>query len=117
MNAYKKAEETYNNLYFLTVRLDYNTKSYGQWFYFKVKRKDTHFTFSRTGSKSYKFMIINMTKNSSLFGKGLKISVCRNGIWGKEGSNIKYYRNSLRREEIFSDNDDQSPIASLKSSP
>lgn len=97
MNAYKKVEDNYSFLYFLTVRLDYNTKSYGQWFYFKVKRKENHFTFNKSERKSYKFMIINMTKNSSLFGRGLKISVCRNGTWGKEGRNIRYYKNSLRR--------------------
>jgi hypothetical protein len=97
MDSYKNSGDNYNHLYFLTVRLDYNTKSYGQWFYFKLKRRENHFTFSKQGNHAYKFMIINMTKNSSLFGKGLKISVCRNGIWGKEGTNIKYYRNSLRR--------------------
>jgi hypothetical protein len=47
-------------------------------------------------------MIINMTKNSSLFGRGLKVSVCRDGQWGKEGENIRYYRNSLRRDEQIS---------------
>lgn len=45
-------------------------------------------------------MIINMTKSSSMFGKGLKISVCRNGVWRKEGININYYKNSLKREDL-----------------
>lgn len=45
-------------------------------------------------------MIINMTKSSSMFGKGLKISVCRKGVWRKEGININYYKNSLRREDV-----------------
>lgn len=101
IGKFKKDKEVFNHLYFLTVRLDYNTKSYGQWFYFKVKRARTTFSFSRNGgSNLFKFMIINMTKNSSLFGKGLKISVCRNGVWRKEGLNINYYKNSLRREEL-----------------
>lgn len=65
------------------MRFDYNTKSYGQWFYFKLKRKEPPFSFSRQMGNHFKFMIINMTKNSSMFGKGLKVSVCRNGIWRK----------------------------------
>ena len=85
-------------LYLLTVRLDYNTKSYGQWFYFKVSRKEKLFSFNRAVNNMYKFMIVNLTKSTSMFGKGLKISVCRNGQWRKEGINIKYYKNSLRRE-------------------
>ena len=44
-------------------------------------------------------MLVNMTKTSSMFGLGLKISVCRNGVWRKEGTNIKYYQNSLRRDD------------------
>ena len=85
--------------YILSVRLDYNTKSYGQWFYFKVKRQSKGYSFSRSRPNLYRFLIINMTKNSSLFGKGLKVSVCRKGVWGKEGTSIKYYKNSLSREE------------------
>ena len=57
----------------LTIRLDYNTKSYGQWFYFNVKRKEKVYSFSRTEKNLYKFMIINMTKSTSMFGDGLKI--------------------------------------------
>ena len=84
----------------LTIRLDYNTKSYGQWFYFNVKRKEKVYSFSRTEKNLYKFMIINMTKSTSMFGDGLKISVCRNGVWRKEGTNIKYYQNSIRKDEF-----------------
>jgi hypothetical protein len=85
--------------YLLTIRLDYNTKSYGQWFYFKVNRKVPPFSFSRQSSTNmFKFMIVNMTKSTSMFGRGLKISVCRNGVWKKEGTNIRYYKNSLRRD-------------------
>ena len=80
METYRKVGERHQGLYLLTVRLDYNTRSYGQWFYFKVKRVYGN----RNGPPiTYKFMIINMTKNSSLFGKGLKVSVCRDGSWGK----------------------------------
>ena len=79
----REGKALYNHHYLLTVRLDYNTRSYGQWFYFKVMRKETPFSFSRNGGNLFKFSIINMTKNSSLFGKGLKISVCRNGVWQK----------------------------------
>lgn len=35
---FRKDGEKYDQVYLATVRLDYNTKSYGQWFYFKVKR-------------------------------------------------------------------------------
>ena len=62
-------------------RLDYNTRSFGQWFYFKVKNV--------TGkTANFKFYIVNMTKNGTMFGKGLKVSVCRQGVWSKEGSDI-----------------------------
>lgn len=40
-----------------------------------------------------------MTKSSSLFGRGLKISVCRKGIWSKEGTQIRYYKNTIKRDE------------------
>ena len=83
------------------MRLDYNTKSYGQWFYFRVQRKTSN-TFSR-GSDRFRFKIINMTKRTSFFGEGLKVSVCRKGVWGKEGHRINYYPNSLLRQESGSE--------------
>jgi len=83
----------------MTVRLDYNTRSYGQWFYFKLNRRQSLFSFDRKPKHLYKFMLVNMTKSSSMFGLGLKISVCRNGIWRKEGTNIIYYPNNIRRDE------------------
>ena len=85
--------------YILTVRLDYNTNSYGQWFFFKVGRKHYNAKNNTQLSNNYRFMIINMTKSTSMFGQGLKISVCRKGVWQKEGINIKYYKNSLRKED------------------
>ena len=33
-----------------------------------------------------------------MFGKGLKISICRNGVWGKEGTSIKYLPNKFLRK-------------------
>lgn len=45
-------------------------------------------------------MIVNLTKSSSMFGKGLKISVCRKGVWRKEGINIRYSKNLLTREDF-----------------
>lgn len=78
-------------VYLLANRLDYNTRSYGQWFYFRVT--------NLTNKKSmFKFFIINMTKNGTMFGKGLKISVCRNGIWSKEGKDIEYVQNKFIRK-------------------
>ena len=76
----RRPEEKCQEVYLLTVRLDYNTKSYGQWFYFRVKRQSGN---RNAAPLPYKFIIINMTKNSSLFGRGLRVSVCRNGLWGK----------------------------------
>lgn len=78
------------NTYILSTRFDYNTRSYGQWFYFRV---------TNCGDKSneFRFLIVNMTKNATMFGKGLKISVCRNGVWGKEGASINYYQNKFSR--------------------
>lgn len=68
-------------MYLLANRLDYNTRSYGQWFYFKVKNVT-----DKNGI--FKFCIVNMTKNGTMFGKGLKVSVCRKGVWSKEGTGI-----------------------------
>jgi hypothetical protein len=36
-----------------------------------------------------------------MFGKGLKVSVCRNGVWRKEGIDINYYKNTLKREDAM----------------
>ena len=36
-----------------------------------------------------------------MFGKGLKVSVCRNGEWRKEGIDINYYKNTLKREDAM----------------
>lgn len=111
----RKVGEDLANVYLAIVRFDYNTKSYGQWFYFKVKRAEKPFSFSRDLKKTnfYKFLIINMTKSSSMFGKGLKISVCRNGVWRKEGLNIQYKKNSLIREDLL-DIDSAVLLTSLK---
>lgn len=66
--------------YILASRFDYNTKSYGQWFFFKVSNP-SYANIKTSGY--YTFSIVNMTKNGALFGKGLKISVCRKNIWSK----------------------------------
>ena len=50
-------------------------------------------------NNKFRFKIINQTKKSSMFGKGLKISVCRQGVWNKQGTDIIYRKNSIRREE------------------
>ena len=39
-----------------------------------------------------------MTKNGTMFGKGLKVSVCRKGVWGKEGTDIEYLPNKFIRK-------------------
>ena len=41
-----------------------------------------------------------MTKNGAMFGKGLKISVCRKGVWGKEGTDIAYLPNKFIRNKF-----------------
>ena len=33
-----------------------------------------------------------------MFGKGLKVSVCRDGVWGKEGGAIEYLPNKFLRK-------------------
>lgn len=46
-----------------------------------------------------------MTKKTSLFGVSMKISVCREGIWGKEGENIRYYETLFdRSNKVFEEN-------------
>jgi hypothetical protein len=65
----------------MSTKFDFNTLSYGQWFYFKVKRNK----FSSISTQKFKFVVCNMTKRSSMLGKSMKISVCRNNIWKKEG--------------------------------
>jgi len=113
----KKEDEKFTGLYLIALRFDYNTKSYGQWFYFKVNRKEQPFSFSRQTNNLFKFMIVNMTKSSSMFGKGLKISVCRNGVWRKEGINITYYKNSLKREDLEENNALENMIAGNYKNP
>lgn len=78
-------------VYLLANRLDYNTRSFGQWFYFKVRNVTSK-------ANSFKFYIVNMTKNGAMFGKGLKVSVCRNGVWSKEGTDIEYVPNKFIRK-------------------
>jgi hypothetical protein len=41
-----------------------------------------------------------MTKRYSMLGTQMKISICRNGIWGKEGTNINYYETCFMRGNI-----------------
>ncbi|EZA59843.1 Cytosolic carboxypeptidase NnaD [Ooceraea biroi] len=85
-----KITDTYYQLY---LRRDLYTQRHTQWFYFRV---------SNTRSKiTYRFSIVNMCKEESLYNEGLKPLLystedarTRSVGWRRCGDNITYYRNS-----------------------
>ena len=66
---------------------DINTKGYANWFYFKVHSV-------RPGP--LKLNIVNLQKNFSYFGQGMKVavfSIREKKGWRMQGSNISYFKN------------------------
>ncbi|XP_044047852.1 cytosolic carboxypeptidase 2 isoform X2 [Siniperca chuatsi] len=78
--------------YELTLRTDMYTRKHTQWFYFRVRNMKAGVT--------YRFTIINLMKNSSLYSQGMRPLLYseraaeEKGVgWQRTGSNIRYYRN------------------------
>ncbi|OMJ87122.1 hypothetical protein SteCoe_11195 [Stentor coeruleus] len=89
--ASKVSDSEYN----LLMQNDINTKGHTQWFYFRV---------TNTNKTLIKFNILNFTKPASLYSQGMKILIYsesenqqNNTSWFREGENIQYYQNSIRR--------------------
>ncbi|XP_046856969.1 cytosolic carboxypeptidase 2-like isoform X2 [Xenia sp. Carnegie-2017] len=82
--------------YQLWLSTDLYTEKYTQWFYFRVENIEP--------GKVYRFTIMNLMKSSSLYSMGMKPLMYSErqakGIgWRRVGSNIKYYKNELTRED------------------
>lgn len=90
--AIKASNEEYN----LVLQNDINSKGNTQWFYYQVK--------NTSSGMDVKFNIVNFTKKDSLYNEGMKILVFSEKEneasqlgWFREGSNISYYENNIRR--------------------
>lgn len=78
--------------YELTLRTDMYTVKHTQWFYFRIRNMKAGVT--------YRFTIINLMKNKSLYNQGMKLllyserAAQEDGVgWKRTGSNIRYYQN------------------------
>ncbi|XP_072756013.1 cytosolic carboxypeptidase 3 isoform X2 [Anoplolepis gracilipes] len=85
-----KITDTYYQLY---LRRDLYTQRHTQWYYFKVSNTRSRIT--------YRFSIVNMCKDESLYNEGLKPLLystedarTRSIGWRRCGDNIAYYRNN-----------------------
>lgn len=83
------------NEYDLLMQTDINTKGHTQWFYFRV---------TNTQKTLVKFNILNFSKPDSLYNQGMKILMYSNkenlnsgAGWYREGGNISYFANYIRR--------------------
>ncbi|GFR47481.1 hypothetical protein Agub_g9210, partial [Astrephomene gubernaculifera] len=92
----RRAIQVYPYEYDLILRPDINTRGHTQWFYFAVSN-------TRAGCR-YKFNIINLLKEESLYNLGMqplvhsaKAQAARGLGWHRAGSRICYYANSIRR--------------------
>jgi hypothetical protein len=81
----------------LILQNDINTKGYGNWFYFKF--------YSKFKGK-YRFHIVNIQKNYSFFGYGMRPAVFSlqkakhlSSPWHYDGYNIVYQRNDLIKDD------------------
>ncbi|CAB3993240.1 cytosolic carboxypeptidase 2-like, partial [Paramuricea clavata] len=84
--------------YQLWLRTDLYTEKYTQWYYFRVENTQP--------GKVYRFTIMNLMKSKSLYSCGMKPLMYseqearEKGIgWRRVGTNIKYYKNELKRED------------------
>ncbi|XP_025992726.2 uncharacterized protein LOC105203436 [Solenopsis invicta] len=90
-----KITDTYYQLY---LRRDLYTQRHTQWYYFKVSNTRSRIT--------YRFSIVNMCKEESLYNEGLKPLLystedarTRSVGWRRCGDNITYYRNNDSSDE------------------
>lgn len=94
--AVKIGESEYN----LILKYDHNTTVYTQWFYFKLTNVKKFTT--------YKFNIVNLMKPDSSYNQGMKPLFYSKkeaegsegqGIgWYRDGQNICYFQNSLKKK-------------------
>lgn len=82
--------------YHLVLQNDVNTKGYGNWFYFKLASKS---------KGKHRFHIVNIQKNFSFFGYGMRPVVfslqkmAQSGTeWHYDGYNLVYQRNELLKD-------------------
>ncbi|XP_011689976.1 PREDICTED: cytosolic carboxypeptidase 2 [Wasmannia auropunctata] len=90
-----KITDTYYQLY---LRRDLYTQRHTQWYYFRVSNTRSRIT--------YRFSIVNMCKDESLYNEGLKPLLystedarTRSVGWRRCGDNIAYYRNNDSSDE------------------
>ncbi|XP_011881907.1 PREDICTED: cytosolic carboxypeptidase 2-like [Vollenhovia emeryi] len=90
-----KITDTYYQLY---LRRDLYTQRHTQWYYFRVSNTRSRIT--------YRFSIVNMCKEESLYNEGLKPLLystedarTRSVGWRRCGDNITYYRNNDSSDE------------------
>ncbi|XP_057620355.1 cytosolic carboxypeptidase 3 isoform X5 [Chionomys nivalis] len=83
--------------YQLTVRPDLFTDKHTQWYYFQVTNTQAEI--------AYRFTIVNFTKPSSLYNRGMKPlfysekeAKIHNIGWQRIGDQIKYYKNNLGQD-------------------
>ncbi|XP_069750552.1 cytosolic carboxypeptidase 2 isoform X2 [Narcine bancroftii] len=93
----QKATRIHDHEYELTLRPDLYTERHTQWFYFRVRNMQPGLT--------YRFTIVNLSKGSSLYSRGLRpllyseVEARLNGRgWQRAGSDLHYYRNRLGQE-------------------
>mmetsp|Transcript_108559 Transcript_108559/g.306027 ORF Transcript_108559/g.306027 Transcript_108559/m.306027 type:complete len:931 (+) Transcript_108559:180-2972(+) len=99
----RRAIQVYEFEYDLVLNPDYNTKSHTQWYFFRVGN-------TRKGPQ-YRFNIINMMKPTSVYNEGMRplkysyIEAQVHGVgWVRNGENIIYYQNGIRRKDKSSSN-------------
>ncbi|KAK3260044.1 hypothetical protein CYMTET_30984, partial [Cymbomonas tetramitiformis] len=93
----RRAIQVYEDEYDLILRPDINTRGHTQWFYFAVS--------NTRRNKKYKLNIINMVKSDSQYQAGMlpvlcseKHTVATGVSWYREGSNLSYYQNNIKRK-------------------
>jgi hypothetical protein len=84
--------------YELWLRCDLYTQKHTQWFYFRLRNMKPGIT--------YKFTIVNLLKPDSLYNHGMKLlmysdkkAMQRNIGWHRVGHHIRYFKNSIKRED------------------
>ena len=96
-----KRPNTKEEEYDMLIRLDSNSRSHQQWFYFSVTAKPGGASYK---GKKVKFNILNFTKPHSLYQQGMKLMTWSNHLfkeqnigWHRKGSDIVYSRGRLFR--------------------
>lgn len=95
-NLYTVLKVTENE-YHMCLQNDVNTMGHTQWFFFRVQ--------NTTKDLEVKFNILNLSKPDSLFNHGMKPLIYSEKQveedevgWFRDGYNISYYNNGIRKE-------------------